>query len=173
MFSEISLEQFQALDSVMIRNLRKGAVVLIGDNKDFRLCTIVYKETVLRNWPSHGFIKFVRGKKYYYRSGTVSGRQSFLFRETYENQSSFERINYERKISAWVNNNSTTTGDMVAVANLILEDENKKPIHNSLIPKFELYHRANVKRQILKYLERLSIKQLRQIWELIILEIAA
>lgn len=136
-----------------------GAVVIGDRGEDIQLCTYLRYTRIEHNWyAQHGKIKFANGDIYYYSDQTIKGEKASLFRATEENRSLAIRKKYEREITALLNANAIPPGDLVALADLVLETVGKKP--------FRPWD-GDAKSRIQANLSRLSVGQLAGIAQLI------
>ena len=150
----------------------RGTAVLIGDEKDFRLCQNLYYAVIDHNRHSQGYIIFKNGKKFQYFNQTIDGKKSFLFRVTEERLGTVKRKDYANRITNITG--SASTGDLIALAELILESVGKEKKKQWRVSEnsqwwqnLEKNYRNVATEQILSNLNRLSVRELKDIWECI------
>lgn len=156
-------------------NFIHGSHVLVGDHEYIWLCEKLYDAVIDHNWHSqHGYISFTDGEKFWYYNQKINGKKASLFRPTGENLGILERKNYQNKITNWVTTASASTGDLIAVADLILESVGKEKAKQRRVlgnskwwPMMEKSYRDVATKQILRNLNRLSVRELKDIWECI------
>ena len=144
--------------------------VIIGDLVDIRLCDAPYYAVIEYNHHNSQqmHIKFTSGEKYRYSSQTINGNKVFLFSDTEENLNFLERKKCENNIIRWTNSVTSSTGDLIALQELILECVDKDYKKSGLCRLgLEDWYRNSARERILSNLSRLSVWELEDICQLI------